>query len=175
MKANSNISKESQKPSLFDLAIEVSKRVEVQAVNLIESLAKRSLGGDLAREVKIRFAVRTSLSDDKKIVSVFPRFQVTAGPENGKLPDLVIEAEFAILYSISSTEGLDEPNFKAFGELNGVFNCWPYWREYVQQTTTRMGLPPLVIPVYRPDRPTLPTVESKQKAVEKKSKKAKKT
>jgi preprotein translocase subunit SecB len=33
--------------------------------------------------------------------------------------------------------------------LNGVFHVWPYWREMVQNTLARMGLPPLILPVFR--------------------------
>jgi preprotein translocase subunit SecB len=31
--------------------------------------------------------------------------------------------------------------------MNGIYNIWPYWREYVQTTTSRLGLPPLTLPV----------------------------
>jgi len=38
---------------------------------------------------------------------------------------------------------------KAFKDGNAVFNCWPYFREYVQNTITRMNLPPLTLPLLR--------------------------
>jgi len=37
----------------------------------------------------------------------------------------------------------------AFARTNGIYNAWPYWREFVQNMIARMNLPPLVIPVFR--------------------------
>jgi preprotein translocase subunit SecB len=50
---------------------------------------------------------------------------------------------------VTSLEGLTEAHLDAFAKTNAVFNAWPYWREFVQSTTVRMGLPPLVTPVFR--------------------------
>jgi hypothetical protein len=30
-----------------------------------------------------------------------------------------------------------------------IFNCWPYFREYLQSTVTRMNLLPLTVPLLR--------------------------
>lgn len=43
-----------------------------------------------------------------------------------------------------STEVLER-----FARENGVFNVWPYFREFVQSCTTRMGLPALTLPLKR--------------------------
>ena len=64
-------------------------------------------------------------------------------------PFLVIEAAFRLRYRVSDRAGLDDSHFDAFGHLNGVFNAWPYWREYVQSMTVRMGYPALTVPVFR--------------------------
>lgn len=141
-----------QAPIGFDLAAPVSVQVEVQAVNLIESTVRRSPGKDIPREIEYRFQVRTSVDEHSNSIYVYPRFQVISGQQKGNTAFLFIEAEFQLVYSLKSRDGLRTENFEAFGRLNGIFNCWPYWREYVQQTTTRMGLPPLTLPVYRPDR-----------------------
>ena len=36
-----------------------------------------------------------------------------------------------------------------FGELVTMFAVWPYWREFLQSSLTRMGLPPVTIPLLR--------------------------
>lgn len=46
-------------------------------------------------------------------------------------------------------EAPDLDDFVHFGFCNGTFNAWPYWREHVRQVTTRMGITPLVVPVFR--------------------------
>ena len=42
-----------------------------------------------------------------------------------------------------------------FASRNGIFNAWPFFREFVQSTVARMGMPPLMIPLFK--RPPLPT------------------
>lgn len=65
-------------------------------------------------------------------------------------PDFVIEAEFALEYEIASETEFADEEIDAFAEMNGTFNAWPYWRELVQSTSARLGVAPLVVPVYRP-------------------------
>jgi hypothetical protein len=36
---------------------------------------------------------------------------------------------------------------RAFAEFNATFNAWPFWREFVQSMTARMGLPAVVVPL----------------------------
>lgn len=39
--------------------------------------------------------------------------------------------------------------FSAFANVNGLYNIWPYYRELVQSFSSRMGMPPVILPVYR--------------------------
>jgi hypothetical protein len=65
-----------------------------------------------------------------------------------KLP-LFIKALFEIHYKFGSDDQLDDHHLAAFGHNVGIQNVWPYWREYVQSTTTRMGLPGMMVPLVR--------------------------
>ncbi|MCW7550528.1 hypothetical protein OO184_22005 [Photorhabdus sp. APURE] len=58
-----------------------------------------------------------------------------------------IEAVFDATY-LSETK-LTNDELKAFSENNVAFNVWPYWREYVQSTCNRMGIPQINIPLYK--------------------------
>jgi len=44
---------------------------------------------------------------------------------------------------------VEEILFGGFAKLNGIHNAWPYFRELVQSTTGRMGIPPFTLPSYR--------------------------
>ena len=43
-------------------------------------------------------------------------------------------------------------HLSAFANVNARFNAWPYFREIVQSSVARMGLPPVVLPVFRVKR-----------------------
>jgi preprotein translocase subunit SecB len=41
---------------------------------------------------------------------------------------------------------LTRRDLDAFVTRTATDDVWPYWREFVQSMTTRMGLPPMTIP-----------------------------
>ena len=64
---------------------------------------------------------------------------------------LEIEAEFCALYRLDPSVDLEarRPAIEEFGRYNLGYHVWPYWREYVQGTCARMGIPPIPVPMYR--------------------------
>ncbi|MEO8724496.1 MAG: hypothetical protein ABI383_00095 [Acidobacteriaceae bacterium] len=75
-------------------------------------------------------------------------FTLKAIPASKK-PALVIKAVFNLRYSLPDEVEIDQDEIDAFASTNSMLNSWPYWREIVQNTVARMGLPPLVLPLYR--------------------------
>lgn len=77
---------------------------------------------------------------------------------------LEILAEFATHYRVredTDTEAL-RPALEEFGRCNVGFHVWPYWREYVQATCARMGIPVIPIGMYRlPSTPEPPPSSKK--------------
>jgi hypothetical protein len=135
------------------LAMDVSARVQIRAITLLTTTAKRPpLAAKLPTNIELIIDVQHDFNEQKQEVGV----RVCCGllgrepDQKHNDPTLEIRAEYWLLYSLSNTEGLREENFRAFADLNGVYNVWPYWREYVQSTVARMGMPPLPIPVFRP-------------------------
>jgi preprotein translocase subunit SecB len=135
-------------------AVKVSERVDLQSVKLLTCDCKQK---PKSTEGPNTFAIektcRFEVDKEKNIVGAFIQFTLNAfgeGVEQKKENSfLVIDATFLLLYHIRSTEGLDDEAFSSFAEANGVYNAWPYWREFVQSVTSRMGLPTLTVPVFR--------------------------
>jgi len=66
-----------------------------------------------------------------------------------------IETEFCAQYGLDSDLDEEElrPALAEFARYNVGYHVWPYWREYVQATCARMGIPPLPIPMFRIPQP----------------------
>jgi hypothetical protein len=64
---------------------------------------------------------------------------------------LEIEAEFCAQYRLDPSADLEahRPAIEEFGRHNLGYHVWPYWREFVQGTCARMGIPPIPVPMYR--------------------------
>lgn len=44
---------------------------------------------------------------------------------------------------------IDQSEADVFARVNGIYNAWPYLREYVQTSLVRLGLPPFELPLLR--------------------------
>jgi len=146
--------KTSKKKNLLELGIIVSDRVQLVDVRLIRCNCHQTplaQQGNQSVDIDYAYSTKTLLQKQNNCILVFPSFKMKIVPNESKDKEtsLAIEADFLLVYSIDDLEGIKEENIKAFGEANGIYNAWPYWREFVQNTIARMGLPQLTIPVFR--------------------------
>lgn len=139
----------SPQPEPVNLALEVSERVLLQDVHLIgckSELLSFPTEKDNVHEVT-GHAIPNVNKEDKTIFIVTHFNLHTANDYGEELARL--EADFLLVYKATSLEGLEKANYTEFATYNGVFNAWPYWREFVNNMTARMQLPPLTLQVYR--------------------------
>lgn len=57
-----------------------------------------------------------------------------------------IKATFTAKYL--SSQQLTKEQIKVFSKNNVGYHVWPYWREFVQSSCSRLGMPPISIPMY---------------------------
>lgn len=77
------------------------------------------------------------------------RFRYREAPEFLKDEGRGIEIfeRFELVYQYIHEGDLSQENAELFGKVNGIYNVWPYWREFVQSMTARLSLPPLTMPL----------------------------
>ena len=134
------------------LAAAVSDRVEIREVRLIKCECHQTplaLKGKL--DLRLSHDGHMEVNRKEHQILVFPTFRASASPSEPKDSPIAvqIEAQFLLVYSAESLAGLKPENYKQFGMINGIYNAWPYWREFFQNTLTRMGLPGVTLPVFR--------------------------
>ena len=73
-------------------------------------------------------------------------------------PIVSVECAYEADYNVQQNFELTPAHANAFKDGNAIFNVWPYFREYLQSSLQRMGLPPLTLPflVLQPKRPPKP-------------------
>jgi len=150
------LTKKKKQDRLADLklAIKISEQVELEEVKLLMSEFSQLPTADQGEKLfNVDRTVSVEANKDQNMIIVFPNFELK-GYSDKKMakqdePFLKIRAMFALVYKAKDLSNLSEKAFDSFGQANGVYNAWPYWREFVQNVTTRMGLPPLTIPVFR--------------------------
>ena len=77
------------------------------------------------------------------------RFGFKAVTEDEKTEVLVITCRLEVVYELAEGYEPTSEQIDAFSQGNAVFNCWSYFREYVQNSVARIGYPPVTIPFLR--------------------------
>ncbi len=61
-----------------------------------------------------------------------------------------ISADLLVTYALEDKDAdYLLANAEDFGRVNGVYNSWPYLREFVRSSLVRLGLPPFDLPLLR--------------------------
>ncbi len=94
---------------------------------------------DVKEERELRPEFGHSITESKLVVDLHLETRLPLDKEEGD-DYLHIVGNFHIEYGISGDADLSEQAIKAFARINGLYNVWPYWREYMHQVMTRMGL-----------------------------------
>jgi len=77
------------------------------------------------------------------------RFGFKAVTEEHQTDVLVIACRLEVAYELAEGYIPTPEEIEAFRQGNAVFNCWSYFREYVQNSVARMSFPPVTIPFLR--------------------------
>jgi hypothetical protein len=104
---------------------------------------------DVEMESQIGFRpTEVSRSDNELRLQIEFNFGIhKSEPEPKDL--LSFECRFEAVYELAEDFEPSDEQISAFHSANAVFNCWPYFREFVQNTAVRMHMPPPQIPFLR--------------------------
>lgn len=62
---------------------------------------------------------------------------------------VVVEAGYIARYVLSAGPKPSDAEIQKFAEINGRLNLTPYWREFLDSSLRRAGLPPVLAPVVK--------------------------
>jgi hypothetical protein len=136
-------------------AAEVVQRAAVRQIRLTRSRCESQVrtSAEIPSDATLSVTSGGRVSqplDSEGTFGVEAKVEVVASSESANKPRLVgIEAAYEVLYRLPeglkpSAEALEE-----FAQTNGIFNAWPYLRQFVAETAQRMEVPPIVLPLYR--------------------------
>ncbi len=137
----------------MDLAADVASRVEIANVHVLRFSGERE--SELPEDVNIEWhwGTTTEVISEEDRIRVLAEFRMEVGPtetnDAEKQVAVQITLTLALTYQCPNVAKLSKRAIDAFGQINGIYNAWPYWREFVQNTAARMELPRLTVPVLR--------------------------
>jgi hypothetical protein len=138
----------------LDRAQIVSKNVQLSGISLKSAKVLSDVdpcGPPEELELNQSYRARFELSDDyPDKLFVYVELRLSAARGDGGVNVVDLEGTYRLVYDLKVAVGYPADSLRHFAELNGAYNVWPYWRELVQTVTGRVGIPSVVIPVFRP-------------------------
>jgi hypothetical protein len=132
-----------KRPSLMDLGAVIAPWTHIKQIRLLNSSTKAKFS-DVAATSPLRhtFDATTVLDQERGVLTVHASLALSAGDF------LRINAEFILDYTVDKSPiGITDEAATAFGKMTGIYNVWPFWREYVYSTSMRTGFPPVTLPL----------------------------
>jgi hypothetical protein len=149
------VGREESQAELLALAAKVSDQIQIREIILSKSSLSRTPDAntndpDFEMNLEIP-SYGAAKNEPNLLLSVLVNFRLRGHKSGSPVgePAVEIDATYVILYTIATFDGIDQENLDAFAGLNGIFNAWPFWREYVRDISAKMGLGSITIPVYR--------------------------
>ena len=133
-------------------ALTLSDRVQIREVTLTEaSLSRSAVGEDARLEVDVARKATAKREADAQVLRAIIEYRFAARDEaaTGSRDVVRVLAKFEAVYSCNELADVSDDVYHAFAEMNGVFNTWPYFREFLQASLARMNLPVFTLPVFR--------------------------
>jgi len=146
------------------LAFEVHQNAAIQRIRLARArVASQAIDEAPRATVSVKFTFKSkALTAPPNILRLEIAFRMAGveepsqedvdaeRPESLKSePVVLVECAYEVDYLLRESFAISAEHKKAFKDGNGIFNIWPYFREYLQSNLQRMGLPPLVAPFLR--------------------------
>jgi hypothetical protein len=143
-----------------DTLAKVIKKVNLLEICLVKSSCelgdKSHPNEDIIRQYKITVDVVESkpLSKDFWVICNLGLRDIPNSKGDEKFFELFkIEASFQLSYRLKNRTGVTKNDILNFGVINGPYNVWSFWREFVLNMALRMGLTSIVVPLKPPPVP----------------------
>jgi hypothetical protein len=141
-----------QDPQQVRDAVALNSKAEIASVRLIASQItcsiKRSELSSIT-DLAFRHAPEAIQFEDESL-TVATRFAFKAVSGKRKKRDVMaVDCVFESRYTLMPGYEPTTAEMEAFRTGNAVFNCWPFFREFVQSMVVRMDMPPPPVPFLR--------------------------
>ncbi len=138
-------------PKIKKLASVISS-VELDDVRLVEASVQTTIrstkeAGDVDITFKPGAKVPAPPVDGVFYILATAELDITS--RKTKASTVSIRATYELRYHLPEELPASATDLNQFAQTNGIFNAWPFFREFVQSSFERMHLPTLTLPVYR--------------------------
>lgn len=122
------------------------KQIEVEDIRIVSAQVNILDYSYFPSSAEVKWRTKASYENMEEQFNVFHRYNMTIWDKETKEDKAKISVTFLVSYS--SKIPISDDLFTIFKVRNLPLNTWPYLREFVHNTTMRIGWPPFVAPTY---------------------------
>ena len=132
-----------QSPDEVRQSFNLQRRAEIISVRLsTASIDSRPQPEESRQELSVSVGhtcVAEMVTDGTLLTNI--DFALFASPQDESVRIFEVKCRFQVTYQLEPGYQPTPEEISAFSSANAVFNAWPYFREFVQNTCLRMGFP----------------------------------
>lgn len=132
-------------PSFKDYNTFVTQ-IKITNIRLVSAQVKVLDYSYFPSSVEVKWRMRASYEKAEEQFNVCHRYNVTIADKETNEAKAKISVVFQVVYS--SKIPISDEIFEIFKARNLPLNTWPYFREFIHNTTMRMGWSPLIAPIH---------------------------
>ena len=140
-----------QDKSQAQLAFRLHTRADIASVLMTESaLACKVPLEDVKFPLLLTLkheAENAAIAGSKLTIPI--KFGLRAVTEDKQSEVIIVACRLEVDYDLNEGYIPSQEEIEAFRQGNAIFNCWAYFREYVQSSVARMNFPPITLPFLR--------------------------
>ena len=125
-------------------------KFELKQICLVEMHCKRGTlrQGELPSEGTQGIQFKIQIDSQGRVANVFADYNLVVAYQDRKEIEqpLHISAQYGLQYTWTAAR-TNKNDLRKIVQRVAMLNSWPYWRELVQSTTVRMGLPAFPVPL----------------------------
>lgn len=121
--------------------------IELKSISLKECDAFLNSDINITSDLKIDIKEEANYKLKENEVHIFNKYTIDARKPGSK--SRYIKLGIVFLIRITSEETFTEDFFEIYKQVSLHLNTWPYLREYVNQMTSRMSVPPITLPLFK--------------------------
>jgi len=120
---------------------ELINNLELENLFFLEASAKRE--EDFSPPANIKITRKQEYKNEGNKIKVYVNYLLKAIKKGSKEPGFSLSVKYLVIYK--SKIQMANDSFEKFSKTSLLVEIWPYFREYVHETTMRLGLPPLIL------------------------------
>ncbi len=127
---------------------EILKNIRLDTIYLIDITAKFN-EEYISNSLNLNIKEKYSFEQNDSILKVYYTYNLTAKDDELEKSAMNIKAKYVVKYNIVKETTITKEFMDIFSDLTISLLLWTYFRELVNNTVYRMGMPPLILPMKR--------------------------